>query len=57
MLESLVTEVKERVNEKLVEEDNGQLGLEYEIDVETETFELTQMPQLSRGKYLHDFKV
>ena len=40
-----------------MEEADGKIGLEYEIDVETETFEMFQMPQLSRGKYLHDFKV
>ena len=54
---SLITEVKETINEKVNEEADGKIGLEYEIDVETETFEMFQMPQLSRGKYLHDFKV
>ena len=54
---SLIEEVKETINEKVVEEADGKIGLEYEIDVETETFEMFQMPQLSRGKYLHDFKV
>jgi len=54
---SLIEEVKETINEKVVEEADGKIGLEYEIDVETETFEMFQMPQLSRGKYLHDFKM
>ena len=54
---SLITEVKETINEKIKEEADGKIGLEYEIDVETETFEMFQMPSLSRGKYLHDFKV
>ena len=54
---SLIEEVKETINENVVEEADGKIGLEYEIDVETETFEMFQMPQLSRGKYLHDFKV
>lgn len=54
---SLITEVKETINEKVEEEADGKIGLEYEIDVETETFEMFQMPQLSRGKYLHDFKM
>lgn len=57
MPESLVSEVKETIDEELVEEPNGKLGLEYEIDVEEETFEMTQMPQLSKGRYLHDFKM
>merc|ERR1712018_87050 len=57
MPESHITEVKETLNEKLVETPDGRLGLEYEIDLEMETFEMTQMPQLSRGKYLHDFKM
>lgn len=55
--ESLVTAVKETINENLVEQPDGKLDLEYEIDIETETFEMTQMPKLSRGKYLHDFRV
>lgn len=54
---SRITKIKETLEEKLVRQANGQLGLEYEIDVESETFEMTQMPQLSRGKYLHDFKM
>lgn len=54
---SLITEVKETINEKVNEEADGKIGLVYEIDVETETFEMFQMPQLSRGKYLHDFKM
>lgn len=54
---SLITEVKETINEKIKEEADGKIGLEYEIDVETETFEMFQMPSLSRGKYLHDFKM
>ena len=57
MPESEITEVKETLEEKLVQEPDGRIGLEYEIDLEMETFEMTQMPQLSRGKYLHDFKV
>jgi len=57
MPESHITEVKETLNEKLVEAPDGRIGLEYEIDLEMETFEMTQMPQLSRGKYLHDFKM
>jgi len=54
---SLVTEVKETINEEVKQQPDGQIGLEYEIDIETETFEMFQMPQLSRGKYLHDFKM
>ena len=54
---SLITEVKETINEEVKQQPDGQIGLEYEIDIETETFEMFQMPQLSRGKYLHDFKV
>jgi len=57
MPESEITEVKETLEEKLVQEPDGRIGLEYEIDLEMETFEMTQMPQLSRGKYLHDFKM
>jgi hypothetical protein len=45
------------VTEELVENQDGGIGLEYELDLEMETFEMTQMPELSRGKYLHDFKV
>jgi len=54
---SLITEVKETINEEVKQQPDGQIGLEYEIDIETETFEMFQMPQLSRGKYLHDFKM
>merc|ERR1739848_573679 len=41
---SLIEEVKETINEKVVEEADGKIGLEYEIDVETETFEMFIMP-------------
>ena len=29
----------------------------YELDITEQTLEMFQMPQLSRGKYVHDFKV
>jgi len=36
---------------------NGALELDYELDVEMEEFEMLQLPEISHGKYLHDFKV
>jgi len=35
--------------------DNGSFEIIYELDLETETFELIQMPEVSSGIYLHDF--
>lgn len=53
---TLVSVLKKTVKEDIVDE-NGGLRLEYEIDYEEEDFEITQMPTLSHGIYLHDFKV
>jgi hypothetical protein len=36
---------------------NGALELDYELDVEMEEFEMLQLPEISHGRYLHDFKV
>jgi hypothetical protein len=36
---------------------NGTFELTYELDLEQETFELVQMPEVSSGGYLHDFTV
>jgi len=36
---------------------DNSLELDYELDLEFEEFEEFRMPQLSRGRYLHDFKV
>lgn len=36
-------------------EQDGTLELEYELDLEHESFELIQMPELSSGMYVHDF--
>ncbi len=45
------------LTEKLVKNELGRVGLEYEMDIELETYEMTQMPELSHGRYIHDFKV
>ena len=55
--ETLVSILKKTVTEEDIVNENGGLRLEYEIDYEEEDFEITQMPQLSHGIYLHDFKV
>ena len=55
--ETLVSVLKKTVTEEDIVNENGGLRLEYEIDYEEEDFEITQMPQLSHGIYLHDFKV
>ena len=39
-----------------VENQQEQLELDFDIDVEEDKEEL-QMPELSKGKYIHDFKV
>jgi len=54
--DSVVTEVKETINEE-VEATKGGLILKWEVDEEIDTYELTELPQLSRGKYIHDFKM
>ena len=38
------------------ENQQEQLELDFDIDVEEDKEEL-QMPELSKGKYIHDFKV
>ena len=53
----MVSEMKETITKELVNDKDGGVGLEYEMDIEMETFEMTQMPQLSHGIYVHDFKV
>merc|ERR1712026_460088 len=42
---------------KAVESTKGGLILKWEVDEEIDTYELTELPQLSRGKYIHDFKM
>lgn len=49
LFESL--QVETRVNK------NGALELDYELDVEMGEFEMLQLPEISHGRYLHDFKV
>lgn len=49
LVESLQVETK--INK------NGALELDYELDVEMEEFEMLQLPEISHGRYLHDFKV
>ena len=36
---------------------NGGLELDYELDLDLEEFESLQLPEISHGRYLHDFKV
>ncbi len=36
---------------------DGSVELDYELDLKFEEFEEFQMPQISHGRYLHDFKV
>lgn len=55
--DTLVSELKETISEKLVRSKQGTIGMEYEMDLELETFEMTTMPEISHGKYLHDFRV
>jgi len=55
--DSMVTKVKETINEEVEESANGGLILKWEMDEEVDTYELTELPQLSRGKYIHDFKM
>ena len=57
MEETLVSAMKETISTKELVDENGGIEMEYEIDVETEQFEMTQMPKLSHGIYLHDFRV
>ena len=44
-------EVQTKVNQ------NGGLELDYELDLDLEEFESLQLPEISHGRYLHDFKV
>merc|ERR1712141_319987 len=55
--DSMVNKVKETINEEVEESANGGLILKWEMDEEVDTYELTELPQLSRGKYIHDFKM
>lgn len=55
--DSIVTEVKETINEEVESIKDGGLILKWEVDEEVDTYELTELPQLSRGKYIHDFKM
>merc|ERR1712126_389860 len=36
---------------------DGKFEFKYEMDLEQETFELIQMPDISSGQYVHDFTV
>ncbi len=36
---------------------DGEVELDYELDLDYEEFEEFQMPQISHGRYLHDFKM
>ena len=36
---------------------NGGIELDYELDLDLEEFESLQLPEISHGRYLHDFKV
>ena len=44
-------EMQTRINK------NGGLELDYELDLDLEEFESLQLPEISHGRYLHDFKV
>ena len=55
--ESHFFQVTGTLTEKLVKNELGRVGLEYEMDFELETYEMTKMPELSHGRYIHDFKV
>ena len=55
--DSMVTKVKETINEEVEESADGGLLLKWEMDEEVDMYELTELPQLSRGKYIHDFKM
>jgi len=56
--DSLVTKIKETINEEVEESADGSgLILKWEMDEEVDMIELTELPQLSRGKYIHDFKM
>ena len=36
---------------------DGTVEFDYEIDLDFETFEEFTLPEISHGRYLHDFKV
>ena len=44
-------EVETKVNS------NGGIELDYELYLDLEEFESLQLPEISHGRYLHDFKV
>ena len=37
--------------------DDGTIEFDYELDLEFDEFEEFELPELSRGRYLHDFRV
>jgi len=56
--DSLVTKVKETIHEEVEESADGSgLIFKWEMDEEVDSYEMTELPQLSRGKYIHDFKM
>jgi len=57
LTETRITEVEQTVEETVVQDRDGNIKVEVEVDEQMETFVIEQMPQLSRGIYLHDFKM
>merc|ERR1719412_578829 len=50
-----IVKSSEKETDKL--NDDGTFELSYTMDLEQETFELIQMPEISSGVYIHDFTV
>jgi len=50
-------ELVERLSMQTKVNKNGGLELDYELDLDLEEFESLQLPEISHGRYLHDFKV
>lgn len=50
-------ELIERLEMRTKMNKNGGLELDYELDLDLEEFESLQLPEISHGRYLHDFKV
>ena len=57
LTETRMTQVQETVEESIEVDSDDQVKVDFTLDEEMETFVIEQMPQLSSGIYIHDFKV